>query len=168
VKVHTLADLVITHRAGEAFEVIFLIDRLEDLTFNPLATFGAGFCEHLVEVELAIRLVVVLMELVAFEGLPAFRADEMVRVPGLSQSRDVLTFDDFIAMAALRVESGVVATLTEMRAIALDEGLTAQRDIAGVASEALCVEGLLLRHHESRINAAAAFVANLRITTTAS
>lgn len=77
-----------------------------------------------------------------------------------------MTFDDFVAVPTFRVESRVVAVLAKVRAISLDEGFTAERDVTRGASETLRVEGFLLGHYERRVNATTTFDTNLRITTT--
>lgn len=51
------------------------------MAFNALTAFGARLSKLLVEMELAVGFIVVFVELIAFEGFAAFRADEMVRMP---------------------------------------------------------------------------------------
>jgi hypothetical protein len=106
----------------------------------------------LIEVILAIWLVLMLMELIAFKRLSTFRANEMVRMPRLAQSRDILTFYYFVATTTLWIVSSVVTVLTIMRAVFLNECLTSQGNLAIYTPETISMKRLVFCHHKSRVN----------------
>jgi len=105
-----------------------------------------------------------LVELIAFEGFPTFSTNEVVGMPRLAQCRNVLPFNDFIAVTTLRIVSSVVAILTIMRAIALNEGFAAQTGVAGDASEAFSMESFVLGQHEGRVDTLTTLGADLALT----
>jgi hypothetical protein len=86
----------------EAVEMELLIERFEDLSEDGVAAFGAVGGEFGLVVLLAIRQVIVLMELRVFERLSAISADEVFGMPRLVQSADVLTLNHLITVSALR------------------------------------------------------------------
>lgn len=124
VEVNSFTNLVITNRTNEAFEMELAVQSFKDLSFNFLATSRTIFSKELVEVLLTVWFVVVFVELVPFERLSALGADKMVRVPRLTQSRNILSFDDFVAISASRVEFCVVVVLTVIFPIFFDERLS--------------------------------------------
>jgi hypothetical protein len=106
----------------------------------------------LIEVIFAVWFVIVLMELVAFKRFSAFRANEMVRMPCLTQSRDVLAFYYFVATTASWIVGSVVAVLTVMRTIFLNESLASQGNLALHTPETIRMKRFVFCHHKSTVD----------------
>lgn len=164
-KINTLANFVITNTANEAFKMKLLLEGFENLTFNFLPALGTDFGEEFIEMDLTVWLVVMLMKLVPFKRLAAFRTNEVIRVPRLTEGRNVLSFDNLIAMTATRVEFGVVVIFTIKFVVFFDEGFPSKRLVARHTSEAIGVERLILGNDEGGINFSSTSEANLAATT---
>lgn len=81
---------------------------------RPVAV-GAPGAEQVVVVGLAVRLPIALEEIPRAELLGAVRAGEVLRVPGLTQGRNDLPDDGFLAGVAAALLAGVHALTAHVR-----------------------------------------------------
>jgi hypothetical protein len=164
-EVNSFTNLVVSNGAREAIEVILLVKSLKYLTLNLLATSMASFSEKLIEVLFTIGTIVVFVKLVSFKGFGTFGANKMIRVPRFAKGRNVLSFDDFVAVSTFWIERTVVATFTEDIIVLFNEGLSTQGGGAGIAAEAFSVVIFVFSNDESSTNCRATLHTSLPITT---
>jgi hypothetical protein len=147
-KIDTFTNLMVANAAHKALQMKFLVERLKNLAVYLATTLRAHLCKELVEVFVAIRLVIVLMELIPFKWLTTFRTHEMVRMPRLPKCGNVLSFDNFATVSTPGIEFSVVVIFTIKLIILLNEGFATQSNRARYTPEAVRVKRFVLSNNK--------------------
>jgi hypothetical protein len=164
VEANILANNVIAMFTHEAVQVELFVKCLEYLTINLPGTFSANFGEQEFKVFLAVRLIIVLAELVPRERLATLGAYKVIRVPGLVQRADVLTFNNFLAVATLGVKGCVVIILAVELPIFFNKGFSSKKLITAYTPKMVRMKSFVLGYHEGSIYGLSTRMAHFGVT----